>query len=188
MNESVHFSSLCTELPGLASCWQPRAGNTLEQVRLSRGASHQTVACPALPACWCQRCSGKLGPSLNGWPSRGETGALLSGRWSRVSHHSMGCPADHSPVGVSEVVSCRASSACSPSHLGCGHRADSPAASLAPWVYPAGVGHQLHHGQSAQSWAPLATNQIFPWSRWPQDYLQGHSESHIVGSFNFAGR
>lgn len=156
MNESVHFSSLCTELPGLASCWQPRAGNTLEQVCLSRGASHQTVACPALPACWCQCCSGELGPSLNGWPSRGETGALLSGRWSRVSHHSTGCPADHSPVGVSEVVSCRASSACSPSHLDRGHRVDSPAASLAPWVYPAGV------GAPASSW-PVCSVVMLPW-------------------------
>ena len=59
------------ELPGLASCWQPGAGNTLEQVCLSRGASHPTVACPALPACWYQRCSGELGPPLMGGPEEG---------------------------------------------------------------------------------------------------------------------
>lgn len=154
MNESVHFSSLCTELPGRASCWQPGAGNTLEQVCLSRGASHPTVACPALRACWGQRCSGEVGPSLNGWLRRGETAALFSGRWSRVSHHSPGRPADHSPVDVSAVVSCGASSAGSPSHLDRGHGEDSSAASLAawvsPWVHPAGAGHRLHHGQCAQ--------------------------------------
>ena len=66
MNKSVHFSSLCTELPERASCWQPGAGNTLEKVRLSRGASHATMACAALPACWRQRCSGELGLGFRG--------------------------------------------------------------------------------------------------------------------------
>lgn len=186
MNESVHFSSLCTELPGLASCWQPGAGNTLEQVCLSRGASHPTVACPAsllVPALL-----RRAGPSLNGWPRRGETGALFSGRWSRVSHHSPGCPADHSPLGVSAGTPV-------PVALPIWTVVTEKTAWQPPWQ------HGFHLGCTQQGWgttfitasvlshdAPLATNQIFPWSRWPQDYMQCHSESHIVGSFNFAGR
>lgn len=49
LDESVHFSSLCMELPGLASFWQAREGDTLEQNVSFQGASHPAVACPALP-------------------------------------------------------------------------------------------------------------------------------------------
>lgn len=181
MKKSVHFSSLCTELLGQASCWQPGAGNTLEQVCLSRGASHPTMACAALPACWCQCCSGELGPSLNGWPEEGRL--LLCSLEGGAGFHTTAldvllitapwmcpqlCPAGP-PVPAALPIWTAVTEKTAPQppwqhgfHLGCTQK---------------GRGTGFITASVLSQDAPLATNQIFPWSRQPQDYIQCHSES-----------
>lgn len=169
--ESVHFSSCKQKLPGLASCW-----HTIRRSPWSR--THAPKSLPFSVACHCLMRAGALPLSL-AQRGRGETGLCsLEGR-AGGSTSALQCPGAHSLVDGSGAAS-----------------VGPPQPTALPvWT----VVMQLLHitaflfgplsrqGQaigfiaaaSCLLDAPMVTNQIFPWSGWPQSLLIIFTDSVI---------
>lgn len=175
LGESVHFSSCKQKLPGLASCWHTRKKVTQEQNSCSQEPPIQCgLPCrvaAASVACHCLKGAGALPVSL-AQRSRGEIGLCsLEGR-AGGSVSVLRCPGAHSLVDEPGAASV---SPPQPEALPVWTAVMEKAVMQPLHIMAFLLGPLSWQGQaigfitaaSCLLDAPMVTNQIFPWSRWP---------------------